>query len=201
VIALDVAATANVLAGNADDPALDGVNLIPYLTGQNTGAPHDALYWRWVGQSAIRKGQWKYLRGDDREYLFDMENDISESTNLLSRHPEIAKQLHSELAAWSRKLLPPGISEPMPNAGKGYFDWYLDGNREPPSKEEANGTAERRAAINAKIFERCDANQDGVVTFDEYAATRPDVRTGRLRRSYNKFLPKGARVWKKEHPR
>ncbi len=199
VIALDVAATANALAGNADDPALDGVNLVPYLTGQMKGAPHDALYWRWVGQSAIRKGKWKYLRGDDREYLFDMENDISESTNLLSQHPEMAKQLHSELEAWSQNLMPPGISEPLPNVGKSYFDWYLDGKREPPSKEKMQEAAEHRAAVNAKIFEKCDANQDGVVTFDEYSATRPGVRTGKLRRSYDKFLPNGARVWKKEH--
>ena len=43
VIALDVAATANSLAGLAEDSDLDGVNLIPYLTHQKHGAPHEVL--------------------------------------------------------------------------------------------------------------------------------------------------------------
>src|SRR5690606_36806226 len=54
VSTLDVAATATALAGLDPDPALDGVNLIPYLTGEKQGAPHDALFCRWQAQAAIR---------------------------------------------------------------------------------------------------------------------------------------------------
>lgn len=66
VISLDVAATANAIAGLKDDPVLDGVNLIPYLSGEKKSAPHEALYWRWTNQVAIRKGKWKYMTADDR---------------------------------------------------------------------------------------------------------------------------------------
>ena len=38
---------------------MDGVNLLPYLTGEKTGAPHEALYWRFGAKHAIRKGDWK----------------------------------------------------------------------------------------------------------------------------------------------
>ena len=44
---------------------LDGVNLLPYLDGKNTGAPHETLYWRFGEQMAIRQGDWKLVRYDN----------------------------------------------------------------------------------------------------------------------------------------
>ena len=139
VITLDVGATACSLAGLPEDPILDGVNLIPFLTGQKQGSPHDALYWRWLGQSAIRKGNWKYLRSDDREYLFDLEKDFEETNNLLTRSPELAASLHADLKAWAATQSPPGIwamqSAAMSSQAAKYFDWYVDGKRDvaPPT--------------------------------------------------------------------
>ncbi|EMI18485.1 N-acetyl-galactosamine-6-sulfate sulfatase (GALNS) [Rhodopirellula maiorica SM1] len=134
VISLDVGATACALAGLPDDPMLDGVNLLPYLTGAKKDAPHDVLYWRWLGQSAIRKGKWKYLRSDNREYLFDVENDFEETDNLLESSPELAASLRSDLEAWAATQSPPGIwalkSAAMSNQAAKYFDWYLDGKRD-----------------------------------------------------------------------
>ncbi|MCA8986598.1 MAG: sulfatase-like hydrolase/transferase [Planctomycetaceae bacterium] len=134
VITLDVAATSCAVAGLPEDPSLDGVNLLPYLKKVKKGAPHDVLYWRWLGQSAIRKGKWKYLRSDDREYLFDLEKDFEETNNLLSSSPKIAADLHAELRVWAETQTPPGIwamkSEGMSRAARQYFDWYLDKKRE-----------------------------------------------------------------------
>ena len=137
VIALDVGATACALAGLPDDPMLDGVNLIPYLTGKIDKAPHEILYWRWLAQSAIRKGKLKYLRGDNREDLFDMEKDFEETKNLVDHHPEIAKSLLDVLTAWADQQSPPGIwamkAESMSRQANKYFDWYLDGLRDAPT--------------------------------------------------------------------
>jgi uncharacterized sulfatase len=129
VIALDVAATANSLAGMPVDPDLDGVNLVPYLTGKKSGAPHESLYWSWGNQFAIRKGKWKYLTGGGRNYLFDLDADVSETTNLLSQYPEMAQALRTELEAWSQTHFKPGIPDRLPPQGNKYFDWYLDGLR------------------------------------------------------------------------
>lgn len=128
VSSLDFAATANVLAGLPKDNKLDGVNLIPYLNGELKGAPHDKLCWRWWAQSAIRKGKWKYLNGGDREYLFDLEDDIEEKKDVFKNHPEIASQLKTELSDWCKDLSPPGLQngKMSKNATK-YFDFYLDG--------------------------------------------------------------------------
>ncbi|MEM8669073.1 MAG: sulfatase-like hydrolase/transferase [Planctomycetota bacterium] len=133
VISLDVAATANALAGLPSDPNLDGVDLIPYLTGAESGSPHEALYWRWVSQSAIREGKWKYLRAGSREYLFDLSEDISETKNLLGKNQSTAADLRSKLEAWTRELEPPGLAtKDLSRAATNYFDFYLDGKPAPP---------------------------------------------------------------------
>jgi len=130
VISLDVAATVNALAGLKEDAQLDGVNLMPYLTGKNQQAPHETLYWRWSGQLAIRKGQWKYVALEDREYLFNLEQDISESKNLLPENKKLAAALRADWDKWSQTLNPPGVTDGSRDAGQNYFDWYLDGKRD-----------------------------------------------------------------------
>ena len=129
VTALDVAATACAIAHIATQPGdLDGVNLLPHLTGKLTPAPHDALYWRWVAQSAIREGNWKLLRGGDREYLYELGTDLAEKHNLAAQHPEIAARLRAKLTTWSHGLKPPGLTHgAMSPTWQTYYDVYLDG--------------------------------------------------------------------------
>ncbi len=128
VSALDVAATAAALAGIETKPGeLDGVNLVPYLKGEIKTRPHETLCWRWVAQSAIREGDWKLLRGGDREYLYDLAQDPSETNNVAPTHPEIAARLRGKLAAWAAELNPPGLAlAPMAKVWNDYFDHYLD---------------------------------------------------------------------------
>src|SRR4029453_15168811 len=56
IIQLDVHQTALAPPGvpTRAEWKLDGMNLLPYLIGQNTGAPHDVLYWRLGTDMAIR---------------------------------------------------------------------------------------------------------------------------------------------------
>ncbi|HRJ09040.1 MAG TPA: sulfatase-like hydrolase/transferase [Prosthecobacter sp.] len=146
VSALDVAATAVASIGNrsSEDSItnriygdLDGVNLLPYLTGENKAPPHNALYWRWMAQSAIREGNWKLLRGGDREYLYDLANDREEKHNLAAKHPEIATRLRAKLKTWADGLNPPGMAlGPMAATWNDYFDHYLEGKTITPQAEK-----------------------------------------------------------------
>ncbi|HIE98212.1 MAG TPA: hypothetical protein EYQ63_14685 [Fuerstia sp.] len=127
VISLDVAATSIALAGQSEDPQLDGVNLIPFLTGKRADAPHRTLYWRWVDQAAIRSGRWKYLRGGNREYLFDLFKDKEEQHNVISKHRDTAKLLSKKLLVWCQELKPAGFSTAtLSPDSKAFFDYYLD---------------------------------------------------------------------------
>ena len=142
VSALDVAATASAIAKIATKPGdLDGTNLVPHLTGKTKAPPHDVLTWRWVGQSAIREGNWKLLRGGEREYLYDLGTDLEEKKNLAAKHPEIATRLRKKLSAWAEELDPPGLTAGgMSRAASSYFDFYLDGKPAPPLPPTATST-------------------------------------------------------------
>jgi arylsulfatase A-like enzyme len=128
VTALDIAATAVAGAGIEAPPGeLDGVDLMPYLTGEKEGPPHEFLAWRWIAQSAIREGDWKLLRGGEREYLYDLGKDLEERHDLSAQHPEIADRLRRKLEDWSAGLEPPGLTNgEMAATWHEYFDHYLE---------------------------------------------------------------------------
>jgi len=123
VSSLDFAATANALAGLPATGGLDGVNLMPYLTGKVAGAPHESLCWRFWNQAAIREGRWKYLSvGKIGEFLFDLESKENEGRNLISENKERADALRSKLGKWTNQFQPPGIPDYPKNPQEG--PWY-----------------------------------------------------------------------------
>ena len=151
VISLDVAATSVAMAGLPNDSLLDGVNLIPFLCDpSNTRPPHETLYWRWIAQAAAREGKWKYLRGGEREYLFDLDSDIGEANNLIASHPEIAKRLSGKLADWSAQLQPPGLkTKAMSSTWEDYYDFYLDGK--PAPQRQRKSTRSTKATEKSNV--------------------------------------------------
>lgn len=91
IISLDLFPTLAAAAGKpVDRPDIDGVDLLPYLTGQKTGAPHDFLFWSFNGKMALRRGDWKIVRNKpDREVeLFLLGDDVGETVELSERYPE-----------------------------------------------------------------------------------------------------------------
>lgn len=124
VMNLDVAATATAAAGLPHDPKLDGVNLTPFVTGENKSVPHDALYWRWGSQAAILEMPYKLIALGDRErLLFDITKPDGENIdrNLMRRHPDIAARLESKLKAWAATLQPPGLPTTFDRHHEGLF--------------------------------------------------------------------------------
>ncbi|MBX3414238.1 MAG: sulfatase-like hydrolase/transferase [Pirellulales bacterium] len=108
VIQLDILPTALAATGLAVDPTspkpLDGVNLLPYLTGENKDRPHQTLYWRFTPQWAIRDGDWKLVQGRDggpQPGLFNLADDIGEKHDLAATHPDKVKELKAKWDAWN----------------------------------------------------------------------------------------------------
>ncbi len=125
VSSLDVAATSVELAGLKSNKELDGVNIIPYLTGDKKGDPHEALYWRFWSQSAIRMGDWKFLKAGSREFLFNVETDEHENKNLINSFPDKANSMKKLLNKWGKDLHHPGIPNGEIGRGKIWYDHYF----------------------------------------------------------------------------
>jgi len=113
VIQMDLATTALALAGVMPDEhwRQDGVNLLPFLTGDK-GEPHPMLCWDFENQWAIRKGPWKLVfagpeKGEKEPSLalYDLTKDISESNNLSARHPDVVEQLQSDWQQWNKEVV------------------------------------------------------------------------------------------------
>jgi arylsulfatase A-like enzyme len=112
ILNLDILPTAVVAAGGVIDPAwkLDGVDLVPYLTGKNPGRPHETVYWRFGEQWAIRKGDWKLVASrvdGNKPRLINLAEDIAEANDLTAQHPEKAKELLADWKVWNAEQKEP----------------------------------------------------------------------------------------------
>lgn len=126
VISVDLAPTMLAAAriGDAATNAFDGVNLLPALKGELPLQPR-ILYWRFnfppgrptLYKSAIRAGNWKYVKNWDRTSdgkqvegkprLINLEHDVAEASDLSSIERVHAERMKADWDAWNRTLPEP----------------------------------------------------------------------------------------------
>ena len=114
---LDILPTSVAAAGGRlpTDRIYDGVDIVPYVTGQKPGLPHDMLAWRRLPLFSIRQGDWKLWEsvndqsGKYGEYklLFNLKNDLNETTDQAARNPQKVRELEALARQWSAMLIDP----------------------------------------------------------------------------------------------
>jgi arylsulfatase A-like enzyme len=130
VIQLDILPTAVAAAGAEvrSEWKLDGVNLLPYLSGKAKGVPHETLYWRFhfpprnepVFKLAIRQGDWKLVKEAERRvdagftgktsvHLFNLAADPGETKDLREQEPERFRRLEALWQRWNAEMAPPPL--------------------------------------------------------------------------------------------
>jgi arylsulfatase A-like enzyme len=114
VTALDVLPTSCAVAGAKAPEGIEGVNLVPHLSGEKSEPPHDMLAWRFGPQQAIRKGSHKLVIARDMKakknsawQLFDLSTDIGEQNDLAASKPELVSELKAAWEAWNSKNILP----------------------------------------------------------------------------------------------
>jgi len=126
VSTLDILPTAIVAAGGEIDPAwrLDGVNLLPHLSGETPAAPHEWLFWRMGENRAARKGPWKlYYSGFSGFYserhgmsppdptpdwsLYLLPDDPAEQHDRKNERPEQFAKMREAFEAWEAEQIEP----------------------------------------------------------------------------------------------
>ncbi len=132
VSAMDVCPTLLDLIGCPIPTKLDGVSLAPNLRGRVDAIVHDHLCWAQRKKSktwAVRKGPWKLIssegwkhlnyaldeqgvasRAPDYEYpagllLFNLEQDVGETTDLAAEHLDIVSELTGLFDKWRAEVI------------------------------------------------------------------------------------------------
>ncbi len=110
--AMDLLPTFAKLAG-ADMPSdrvIDGKDIWPVLAGKEK-SPHEAFFYHKNNTlEAVRSGKWKYHLSTKKSKrrakpaLYDLEQDIGETTNVLKDHPEVAVRLLTYVEAFEKDL-------------------------------------------------------------------------------------------------
>ena len=108
---VDIFATAAAAAGARlpTDRKIDGVDLVPYVTGQTSGRPHQTLFWRSGQYKTILDGDWKLQSSEAQHkvWLFDLATDPTEQHNLADTQPEKTRAMLALLARQEREMVKP----------------------------------------------------------------------------------------------
>ena len=152
IVALDILPTACHLAGAPLPSQVDGVNLWPYLRGEKQGDPHEALYWRFGPQKAIRQGDWMLI--DWRDFptrrnsgweLYHLGRDPAQKQNLAAQHPERVQQMAQKWQEWDRLNVAPL--------------WRGSATEDPEGNPKPDKKAPRQPQPKAPLFQEQQAEQ------------------------------------------
>jgi len=94
-----------------NDEHLDGKSLVPLLTEEKK-LNRKNIYWHYPHYhrtnpySAVRSGDMKLIEflEDGRLELYDLKNDMTETTNLVAQQPDTVKSLLNDLNSWRKKV-------------------------------------------------------------------------------------------------
>ena len=91
------------------DDIVDGVNLLPYLLGERTGAPREGLVWRSGRYKAVLWGDYRLQidENQNRTVLYDVTRDIGERHDLAATRPETVDLLRGVLGRAESQFVEP----------------------------------------------------------------------------------------------
>ncbi len=113
VISLDILPTALAAAGGKATNDVDGVNILPHISGKNNSSPHEKLFWKRGGVSATMIDGWKLICVENKPiHLFNIFKDRDEKNNLIKSESEKVASLHKALNQWVSELEEPRWQEP-----------------------------------------------------------------------------------------
>ncbi|TRX60682.1 sulfatase-like hydrolase/transferase [Fulvivirga sp. M361] len=119
---------------------LDGISLLPYLSGERQETPHETLFWRSVGgfEYAVRKGKFKLYKSayKRKTLLFDLEKDRYERNDISAQFPDVLAELEQTYMNWDTENLAPRWVDPHPeNVVKEEEKWQNERKRSLPPKK------------------------------------------------------------------
>lgn len=83
---------------------IDGVSLLPYLTGKKRGNPHEVLFWRKMDSRAVREGDYKLIMtlGVDT-VMYNLREEIGETNDQMRKESKRARKMMERLSRWEQQ--------------------------------------------------------------------------------------------------
>ncbi len=85
------------------DLTLDGYDMLPVLAGHQPSPRHE-MFWQRRSDKAARVGHWKWVESSRGGGLFDLSQDIGETTDLADTHPERLADLKAAFDRWRAEM-------------------------------------------------------------------------------------------------
>ena len=93
----DIMPTLAELAGTDCPSDIDGISILPTLLGgeaQRKQQKHEYLYWEYMGQTAVRWGDWKAYKPRKGDWeLYDLSRDIEEQNNVAAQNQDTLNKM------------------------------------------------------------------------------------------------------------
>ena len=100
------------MAAAIDEPlpdGCDGKDLVPFLTGDETGDVHEFLFWHNADPTdaprrnlyAVRWKDWRFIKYPDGWKLFDLKKDPKELNDVASGNPKVVRRLTKAIQRFS----------------------------------------------------------------------------------------------------
>jgi len=137
IISLDIFATviSQVRVPVVTKNEIDGVNLMPYLSGEMKGSPHEFLFWRKFDdhEYAVRNALGdKVVAIHDSIKLFNLNKNIGENDAFMENNPLKKNNLNLQYSSWNSQMMEPTF------LGLGSDDLYSNLNPNRYSKQNKN---------------------------------------------------------------
>ncbi len=93
---------------NHENFPCDGVSLLPFLTKEKKGNPHQELYWRKDAKAAARIGDLKLIRVENLGYrLYNLKENLGEDIDLQTQQQAEFIKLKDALESWETQMIAP----------------------------------------------------------------------------------------------
>ncbi|MBE7170747.1 MAG: arylsulfatase [Williamsia sp.] len=108
----DLMPTLEAVAGIPLTKNMDGISILPLLTGKPQQEQHPFYYWEFHesgGRQAVRAGHWKGVKLNVSTIahplleLYDLDKDPAEKNNVAAQHPDVVKELEGIIVREHRK--------------------------------------------------------------------------------------------------
>ncbi len=91
---------------NVEEYEFDGLSFMSVFSDDysNLGLSERPIMWRFQDKKSVRLGDWKLLIVKDKQFLFNLKDDLSEQNNLIEQYQDKKESLLSLLEAWEMEM-------------------------------------------------------------------------------------------------